>query len=162
MIKSCLVACFALALSFHMPNSQPNCLSGKFVAFDKLQILTNPREPKQLFIVEVQKAGLFDKGQLLRLVYFAPGTSIRGGAKFLRDELAYANTWTLKVHKPSTENERIYCAEVDNFWRAADGSIDEDGKREQILRFRSTQFQADVRFENLKNMPCLILDSLER
>lgn len=163
MIKFCLLFSFSLILPFQAPKAQPSSLSGKFVAFDTLQGLTNPHEPRQLFVVEVQKPGLFAKGQLLRVVYFAPTTSIRGGAKFLRDEtLDYANTWTLKVHQPSTDNERVACADVDNFFRAADGSIDENENHEPILRFRSTQFKTDIKFDDLPAMPCLILDSLRR
>jgi hypothetical protein len=162
MLKISLLLFCAFFVPHQATQFQAGDVSGKFVAFDILQTLTNPREPKQLLIVEVQEAGLFSKGQLVRVVYFAPGTSLRGGAKFLKDELSYGNTWTLKVRQPSTGNERVYCADVDNFWRTATGSIDEDGKHHQLLRFRSTQFKADMKFDSLKDMPCLILDSLER
>ncbi len=59
---------------------------GKFVAVDKFQGLTNPHEPIQRFVVEVQKGELFAEGQVLKVIYFAETTSIRGGAKFLGDE----------------------------------------------------------------------------
>lgn len=136
-------------------------LTGRFVAFDKFQGLTNPREPIQRFVVEVQKGGLFAAGQSLKVVYFAETTSMRGGAKFLGDQtLSYANTWTMKIHQPSTEKERLACRKVDNFLRAPDGSVDEDERGKPILRFRSTRLLGDITFDDLSVMPCLILDSL--
>ena len=142
---------------------EPPALVGRFVAFDKLQGLTNPREPWQQFVVEVQRGRLFTSGQLLRVVYFAPTTSVRGGAKFLGDEtLSYSNRWNLKIHQPSTANERSACLDVDNFFRAADGSIDENEKHEPMLRYRSTQSKADMKFDELSVMPCFILDALDQ
>lgn len=142
--------------------TKPGSVQGRFVAVDKLQALTNPREPRQQLIAKIQNAGLFAEGQLIRVIYFAETTSLRGGAKFLgKETLDYANNWNLKIHQPKTANERAACADVDNFLRAADGSIDEDGKHEPILRYRSTQSKADMKFDDLSVMPCVILDSLE-
>jgi len=101
--------------------------------------------------------------QLVRLSYFAESTSIRGGAKFLGDEkLAYSKKWNLKIHQPTTINERSACKDVDDFLRAADGSIDENAAHEPLLRYRSTQTRADVKFDRLSAMPCFVLDSLEQ
>lgn len=138
-------------------------LSGRFVAFDKLQGLTNPREPRQHFVFEAEDEGQRASDQLVRLIYFAESTSIRGGAKFLGDEkLAYSKKWNLKIHQPTTINERSACKDVDDFLRAADGSIDENAAHEPLLRYRSTQTRADVKFDRLSAMPCFVLDSLEQ
>lgn len=161
MIRFWVIVAFSIVILGQTTRSQPSVLSGKFVAYDTLQGLTSPREPKQFFVVEVQSTGLFESGQLLRVIYFAPSGSIRGSARFLGIEtLNYSKTWTLSFHKPSTENERIYCADVDGFLRASDGTIDENEKHEPLLRFRSTRFKAYIKFDDLGVMPCLILDSL--
>lgn len=161
MMKILFLIPLSLVILFQQ-ETKPGSVQGRFVAVDKLQALTNPREPRQQLIVEVQNARLFAKGQLIRVVYFAETTSLRGGAKFLGIETwGYANTWNLKTHHPTTANERAACADVDNFFRAADGSIDENEKHEPILRYRSTQSKADMKFDDLSVMPCVILDSLE-
>lgn len=147
---------------FHREGPRDNTrtkLIGRFLAYDRFQGLTNPREPIQRFVVETQK-GSTGK-QLLKIVYFPETTSIRGGAQFLGDQtLSYRNTWTMKVHRPSSVNERFACDNTDNFFKTPAGSPDLDENHKPILRFRSTRFQKEIKFENLSLMPCLILDAL--
>ena len=145
----------------HAPSTAPKALRGKFVAYDQFQGLTDPRQPLQRFVVEAQKGESVEEVRLLRLVYFAEGTSIRGGAKFLGDHtLSYSNTWTMRVHRPSKENERAACDKIDNFFRTSDGSPSTDETGQPILRFRSTRSSEEVKFDGLSAMPCLVLDSL--
>lgn len=162
MMRTFLIVTIFLSLGLTLQqDKESDSLVGRFVAFDKLQGLTNPREPRQQFVFGLEDGSSSNRGLLVRLIYFPETTSLRGGAKFLTDDkLAYSNRWNLRVHQPRTTNERSACKDVDDFFRAADGSIDENEKHEPMLRYRSTQTKADLRFDGLSTMPCLILDSM--
>ena len=162
-MRTLLIAAILVSLGLtSQQDKESDSLVGRFLAFDKLQGLTNPREPRQQFVFRLEHESPSRSGTLIRLVYFPETTSLRGGAKFLTDDkLAYPNRWNLRVHQPRTTNERSACKDVDDFFRAADGSIDENEKHEPMLRYRSTQTKADMRFDGLSTMPCLILDSMD-
>jgi hypothetical protein len=145
-----------------VPSSDSVLISGRFIAFDKFQGLTNPREPIQMLFVEMQDQGAPSGVKLLRVVYYPETTGVRGGAKFLTDDiLRYKNIWKLKFHQPLEEREKRACGQFDNFFRTSGGAIDTDG-REPLLRYRSTQFDADIKFEKLGEMPCMVLDSVNQ
>jgi hypothetical protein len=155
------ILCLLITLSHQ--SADPALINGRFIAFDILQSLTNPHEPTQSFIVEVQDKNPYINVKLLRVVYFAPTNGLRGGAKFLsHDILDYKNVWKLKLHQPLTAGEKSACSQYDNFWRVMDGTIDIDEKKEPILRYRSTQFEAEIKFEKITEMPCMILDSIQQ
>jgi len=157
-----MIKAIILIILFALPyqSANPELISGRFIASDKFQGLTNPREPIQMLFVEVQGKGTAPGVKLLKVVYYPETTGIRGGAKFLgNDTLKYSNVWKLKFHLPLEEREKHACGQFDNFFRASNGTIDTDG-REPLLRYRSTQFEADIKFENLSKMPCMILDSI--
>jgi hypothetical protein len=134
---------------------------GRFVAYDRFAGLSNPREPKQELFFEVQEGGALPRGTLIRLLYFPNTTSMRGGARFLDLEmLKYERSWRLIVTEPISERERASCARVDGYFRSADGTIDENELGEPAMRFRSTQFEADIRFDTLAKIPCFVLRSM--
>jgi hypothetical protein len=153
---------FSLLIAFPYQSANPDLIKGRFVAFDNLQGLTNPRQTTQRFIIEVQDKQTSPNAKLLKVVYFAPSGSVRGSAKFLgRDILDYRYVWKLKLHQPLEEREKSECSQFDNFWRVTDGTIDTDEKNEPALRYRSTQFEAEIKFEKLSEVPCMILDSIQ-
>lgn len=150
-----IIMCFVVFLFFQTANSQT--VEGRFVAFDKSRTLTNAREPKQHFIVEIQDEKSPVKVNLIKVVYFVPTNSFRGGAKLLdTNALNYKKVWKLKLSKPSKE-EKDSCRQIDNFLRNEDGTVYNDEVKEPVLLFHSTQFNADIMFENLLEMPCMIL-----
>ena len=61
----------SLSLVIFSQETKSGSVQGRFVAVDKLQAFTNPREPRQQLIVEVLNTRLFAKGQFIRVVYFA-------------------------------------------------------------------------------------------
>jgi hypothetical protein len=147
---------FAFAFSSSSQQSRKPTLA-RFVAFDKFSGWKNPREPIQTLIIEIQKS----KVELLKILYFPKTNGFRGGAKILEtDTLNYKNLWRMKLRDPS-ENEKLNC-ETDNFLRTFDGEIDTNEKNEPTLRFRSTQIDADVKLNNLSEMPCQVLDSFSK
>lgn len=151
-----IVIIFTLTFPSNSQQSSKVTLA-KFVAFDKFSALSNPREPNQLLLIEIQKS----KGELLKVIYFPKTNGSRGGAKFLEaDTLNYKNLWKMKLRQP-LENEKLSC-EADNFLRTSDGEIDTNEKNEPTLRFRSTQIDADVKLDDLSDMPCMILDSFSK
>lgn len=138
-----------------------NGLTGRIVAYDRFQGLTNPYEPTQTLILELITPKSEEK--LVRLVYFAPTNGMRGGARFLDNKILQDETVSrFRVHQPSTEREEDICGRADSFFRSLQNVIDEDEKGEPLLRFRSTQFAADMKFDRIEAMPCLILDSIAK
>jgi len=152
-----LLIIFALVISSSSQQNSETTIAN-FVAFDKFSGLSNPREPKQMFIIEVQKSSFFQAGKLIKVVYYPKTDGFRGGAKFLEsDTLNYKNIWKMKLRQPS-EEEKLYC-EFENYLKTSDGEVDTDEKSEPTLKFHSTQIDADLKFNNLERIPCMILDS---
>lgn len=151
---------FLAILSFEFVDSKMT--TGRFIASDSFQGFTNPREPVQRLFLEVRDKNSSSKLKLLKVIYFPETTGRRGGAKFLSEDiLKYKNVWKLKVHQPTEQKEKFECGRFDNYLRSYDGGIDTDGK-EPLLRYRSTQSDAYIRFEKLSEIPCMILDSISR
>lgn len=135
---------------------------GRFIALDKSTALMSTHEPKQRFIVETPEEALSTGMKLIKVVYFAPTNGFRGGAKLLtEDTINYKNLWRLKLHQPIEDRERDSCKQIDNFLRVKNGKAYIDKMKEPVVLFRSTQFEADIIFEQLPDMPCMILDSVE-
>ena len=76
------IVIMCLVVSWPFQSADPPTLSGRFVAWDT-KVLDGPHEPKQQFIVEIPDEQSPGKVKLIRVVYFAPTNSMRGGAKLL-------------------------------------------------------------------------------
>jgi hypothetical protein len=130
----------------------------KFLAYDKFSVWDNPREPKQILIIEVQKDKLSSVRQI-KAIYYPETTGFRGDAKFLQaNVLNYKNTWSVKLREPS-KDERAYC-NIENYLKSSDLGIDSNENDEPTLRFQSTQTGSDVEINDLDKMPCLILEKI--
>ncbi len=127
----------------------------KPVAYDRNFILSSPHKPKQVFIVQVQNAN----GDLLKVIYFPKTDGLRGGVtEFVGPKTLSSKTlWKIKLRQP-VESESIYC-KTDNFLSSSSDKISFAKEKEPVLRFRSTQFDAFIQFNNFEKMPCMILDS---
>jgi hypothetical protein len=145
---------FAIGHSVNAQNG-PEAILVQPLAFDRFFWLLPPVKPKQIFIVEVQNTN----SELLKVIYFAPTDGFRGGKTDFIDArtLNGKTLWKLKLRIPS-ENEKIHC-KADNYLRTSKGKIHTNESGEPILRFRSTQIEADIKFNNLSDMSCMILDS---
>ncbi len=124
------------------------------LAYDRFYLLSDPQRPKQVFIVEVQNA----RKDLLRVVYFPFTEGFRGGiTKFLDPKTLNSETlWKLRLRLP-TDAENSAC-NSNNFLRE-DSNKSSINNQEPVLRFRSTQIDAEIKFVGLSEMPCMILDS---
>lgn len=159
-MNSVFTLCLMSLIFFHSLDNP--MIYGRFVAFDRSYSLMNAHEPRQQFIVEVQNEELSAEMKLIIVVYFAPTTGFRGGAQLLEiDTLNYKNRWKLKLRQPLKKREREACSQIDNFLRSKDGKAYNDKRKEPVVRFRSTQFEADMIFEQLQEMPCMILESID-
>ncbi|MBX3288313.1 MAG: hypothetical protein KF855_03115 [Acidobacteria bacterium] len=143
--------------ALHAQGVSPKSTHGRFVAFDKFAVLSNPRAPNQLLVVEQSDASK----KLFKVIYFPKTHGMRGSAQFLSSkELNYENLWLLHTRMP-TKEEKWLC-EIDIFFRSTDGGIDLDEKLEPVLRFRSTQIEADLKLDKFSAMPCLVLESMNK
>ena len=123
------------------------------VAFDRLYLLSSPQRPKQVFIGEVQSTRT-----LLKIIYFPTTDGLRGGVTEFVDPatLNKKTVWLLELRSP-LEKEKFFC-EIDNFLRDSSKKFSTNEKKEPVLRFRSTQLDAFIKFNNLSEMPCMVLD----
>lgn len=145
---------FVLAYSVYaQQESKPTLV--KPLAYDKYYLLSGPPKPLQIFIVEVQN----DNYDLLKIIYFPKTDGLRGGeTEFIVPRTLNNKTlWNLKLRYPG-EKEKSYC-KTDNFVRTESNNIAVNKEKEAVLRFRSTQMDADIKFNNLSEMPCMILES---
>jgi hypothetical protein len=147
---------FAFGYSVNAQQLEPTVV--KPVAFDRLYLLSSPHKPKQVFVVEVQNPN----SDLIKVIYFPKTDGFRGGVTdfVLPAILTNKTLWKLNLRDP-LETEKGYC-KIDNFWKNTSNKFSTDEKKEPILRFRSTQIDADVKFNNLSEMPCMILDSFSK
>jgi hypothetical protein len=155
-MKQTIFILFLLIL-VHSANAQQEPKSNlvKPLAIDRLFWLSSPHKPKQTFIVERQEI----TGGLLKVIYFPKTDGLRGGVTEFVDPKTLTNKtlWNLKLRNP-LENEKAYC-KVDNYFRTSKGKIHKNEIGEPTLRFRATQIEADIKFNNLLEMPCMILES---
>jgi hypothetical protein len=130
----------------------------KPVAFDRFFWLSSPANPRQVFVAEVQNSSK----SLVKVIYFPKTDGYRGGATEFIDPKTLSNNtvWKLKLHRASGD-EKLYC-KTDNYIRTSKNKIDTNESGEQTLRFHSTQIDADIKFNNLSEMGCMIVDSFSK
>lgn len=127
----------------------------KPLAFDRFFGLSSPQKPRQVFIAEIQNSS----NSLVKVIYFPKTDGLRGGVtEFVDPKTLNNNTvWKLKLRLP-LEEEKLYC-KTDNYFRTSKNKIHTNESGEPTLRFHSTQIEADIKFNNLSEMPCMILAS---
>lgn len=155
-MKQTIFLFFLLAwVQFSNAQQEPEPTLVKPVAIDRLFWLSNPHQPRQVFIVEVQDTN----GRLLKVVYFPKTDGLRGGVtEFVDPRSLNKNTiWKLNLRSP-LEEEKRQCM-TNDYLRTSKNKIHTNESGEPTLRFRSTQIEADIKFNSLSEMPCMILES---
>jgi hypothetical protein len=136
-------------------------VKARFVAHDRFAWMTSYRNPRQPLIVEIAETSGFSDGALIRVLYFPKPVSKPEALQYLQDNvLTYAHKWEMRL-RPVSATEGYACADMeDNFMRVANKKKSVfSPNNDPALRFRSTSFPGYVAFENLKGMPCFVLES---
>jgi hypothetical protein len=163
-MRPLLILTIFLLMSFQVYGDER--ITGRFVAVNKFMLLRIHRGIRQHLIFENVKTN-----ELLKIVYLPKlkiennsiGYELKSDPDFLsEDDLDYRKERLLLLRLPDKEIENIWCNQFDNYIRGEKNKIEKNEFGEDILQFQSTQFKADVKFDNLKAMPCLILDSLPK
>jgi hypothetical protein len=132
------------------------------IAYDRFApVVTNPREPHEVLIAEKGGSDLRPGPvEIVRIVYFPDTTGRRGGTNALPPStLQKARQWVIKG-RAATKAELGALCTSDNYFRAADSSIDTNENGEPMMRFESLTFRGYIVFSDLVNTGCLIADSV--
>lgn len=130
------------------------------LAFDRFaSVVGNPREPYELIIAESLTPSDQLTTQIIRIVVFPETTGRRGGTKPL-NEGAFRpfHSWKVRGRIATSSQLGTICAS-DNYFRAADGSIDTDENGEPVMRFQSVRYDGLIFFKDLAKSMCVIADS---
>lgn len=111
------------------------------VAFDRYYFMGDPKNAIQRFIGEIRKP---DGIELVKIVYLPKSDGLRGTkVDFINvKSLGSSSLWSAVLHEPQ-EADAYNCRFINYF-----------GK---MLRFRLTSLPADVKFDNLDEMPCFLM-----
>jgi hypothetical protein len=136
--------------------------SVRIVAYDRYFGMTNPREPIQSLIAEIQGSPDMEK-RLVKLIYMVKTkTGMVGDEQFIEPEsLSYKFEWNAEIRRPDSRG-KFYCGQVDNYTIFKESGGEDAKVVDKVLRFRSTLFPALVFFENIEDLPCYIADSMSQ
>jgi hypothetical protein len=136
---------------------------GRFVATEASYKFSNPHEPRQRYILEIEDRTETTGFRLIKAVYFIPTNGRRGGAiEIEKEKISYRNQWKFELVFPQNEEEKQLCIGIENYSKNEKGKIILNKQdREPVPMFTSTLYAADIIFEDLSEMPCFVLKKLQ-
>jgi hypothetical protein len=163
MTRTIVVLCGIFAAAFSvMAQDDSETETLRIVAYDRFSGMTNPREPIQSLIAEIQNSANSDK-RIVKLIYMVKTkVPMAGYAEFIEPEsLSYKFEWNAEIRRPDSRG-KFYCGQVGNYTLFKESGEKDAKVVDKVLRFRSTMFPALVFFEKIEDLPCYIAVSMSR